>query len=88
MINSKNNQTRLRIVATALMLIFQQFASKVGNLIANCFDYKAIDEYGIFAYVSVHHIVQMLIALLAIIILNKKYKIDFVFAISSTFNAV
>jgi len=80
MINSKNNQTRLRIVATALILIFQQFASKVGNLIANCFDYKAIDEYGIFAYVSVHHIVQMLIALLAIIILNKKYKIDFGFS--------
>jgi len=80
MINSKRNQTGLSIVATALLLIFQQFASKVGNLIANCFDYKAIDEYGIFAYVSVHHIVQMLIALLAIIILNKKYKIDFGFS--------
>ena len=80
MINSKSNQTRLSIVAIALLLIFQQFASKVGHLIANCFDYKAIDEYGIFAYVSVHHIVQMLIALLAIIILNKKYKIDFGFS--------
>ncbi len=80
MINSKSNQTRLSIVAIALLLIFQQFASKVGHLIANCFDYKAIDEYGIFAYVSVHHIAQMLIALLAIIILNKKYKIDFGFS--------
>ena len=80
MINSKSNQTGLSILAIALLLIFQQFASKVGNLIANCFDYKAIDEYGIFAYVSVHHIVQMLIALLAIIILNKKYKIDFGFS--------
>ncbi len=80
MINSKSNQTRLSITAITLILIFQQFASKVGNLIANCFDYKAIDEYGIFAYVSVHHIVQMLIALLAIIILNKKYKIDFGFS--------
>ncbi|HHV99823.1 MAG TPA: CPBP family intramembrane metalloprotease [Clostridiaceae bacterium] len=79
MINSKSNQTGVSIVAIALLLIFQQFASKVGNIIANCFDYKIIDEYGIFAYVSVHHIVQMLIALLAIIILNKKYKIDFGF---------
>lgn len=79
MINSKSNKIGLGIVAIALLLIFQQFASKVGNLIANCFDYKIIDEYGIFAYVSVHHIVQMLIALLAIIILNKKYKIDFAF---------
>lgn len=81
MINSKSNQTGLSILAIALLLIFQQFASKVGNLIANCFDYRAIDEYGIFAYVSVHHIVQMLIALLAIIILNKKYKIDFGFSL-------
>ena len=83
MINSKSNQTGLSILAIALLLIFQQFASKVGNLIANCFDYRAIDEYGIFAYVSVHHIVQMLIALLAIIILNKKYKIDFGFSLGN-----
>lgn len=80
MINIKSNQTGLRIIAIALLLIFQQFASKAGNLIANCFDYKVIDEYGIFAYVSVHHIVQMLIALLVVIILNKKYKIDFGFS--------
>lgn len=78
--NSKRNQTGLYIVSIALLLIFQQFASKVGNLVANCFNYKAIDEYGIFASISVHHIVQMLIALLAIIILTKKYKIDFGFS--------
>lgn len=80
MVNRKSNQTGLSIVAIALLLIFQQFASKVGHLIANCFNYKTIDEYGIFAYISVHHIVQMLIALLAIIILTKKYKINFGFS--------
>ena len=78
--NSKSNQTGLNIVSIALLLIFQQFASKVGNLVANCFNYQAIDEYGIFASISVHHIVQMLIALLAITILTKKYKIDFGFS--------
>ena len=83
MINCKRSQTCLSIVAITLLLIFQQFASKVGNLIANCFNYKAIDEYNIFAYISVHHIVQMLIALLAIIILNKKYKIDFGFSLGN-----
>ncbi|MFY9612594.1 MAG: CPBP family intramembrane glutamic endopeptidase [Tissierellaceae bacterium] len=81
MIDSKSNQRGLSIVAIALLLIFQQFASKVGSLIANCFNYQTIDEYGIFAYVSVHHIVQMLIAILAIIILTKKYKIDFGFSL-------
>jgi membrane protease YdiL (CAAX protease family) len=80
MINSKNNQTWLSIVAIALLLVFQQFASKVGHLIASCFDYKAIDEHAVFAYVSVHHIVQMLIALFAILKLSKKYKIHFGFS--------
>ncbi len=81
MIESKSNQTGSSILAIALLLIFQQFASKIGNLIARCFSYKAIDEYGIFAYISVHHIVQMLIALIAIIILTKKYEINFGFSL-------
>ena len=80
MINSNSNQTGLSIVVIVLLFIFQQFASKVGNLIANLFNYRATDEYDIFAYVSVHHIVQMLIALLAILILTKKFKIDFGFS--------
>ena len=40
MVNSKSNKTRLSIVAIALLLFFQQFASKVGHVIANCFNYK------------------------------------------------
>lgn len=83
MTKSKSNQKGLYVAAVALILIFQQFASKVGNLVAGCFDYKAIDEYGIFAHVSVHHIVQLLIALLAISILAKKLKIDFGFGLGN-----
>lgn len=79
MINSKNNRTGLSLVVISLLFIFQQIANKIGSFIANSFNYKAIDEYGIFANVSVHHIVQMIIALLVIIILTKKYKIDFGF---------
>ena len=78
----QKQSNRVKYTSNSLTIIFQQFASKVGHLIASCFDYyRAIDEYGVFAYVSVHHIVQMLIALLAIIILNKKYKIDFGFSL-------
>ncbi|HEY8420129.1 MAG TPA: CPBP family intramembrane glutamic endopeptidase [Thermoclostridium sp.] len=80
MTKSKSNQTGLSIAAITL-LIFQQLASKVGSLLADCFDHRAIDEYGIFAHVSVHHIVQMLIALFAIVILTKKYKNDFGFRV-------
>jgi len=80
MMNSKNNPRGLSILVIASLLIFQQFASKVGNLIANSLDYGVVDEHGIFAYISVHHLVQMLIALLVIIIYNRIYEIDFGFS--------
>ena len=54
--NSKNNPRGLSILVIASLLIFQQFASKVGNLIANSLDYGVVDEHGIFAYISVHHL--------------------------------
>ncbi|HPT78129.1 MAG TPA: CPBP family intramembrane metalloprotease [Candidatus Atribacteria bacterium] len=80
MTNGRCNKTGLSIAVITLLLIYQQFASKVGSLVAESFDYKAIDEYGIYANVSLHHIVQMLIALLAILLLTRKYKIDFGFS--------
>ena len=77
--NSKINRTWLGITVIFLLFIFQQFASKIGSLVADSFNYSTIDEYDVFARISVHHIVQMLIGLLAIIILSKIYSIDFGF---------
>lgn len=76
--NSKINRGRLSVIIF-LLFVFQQFASKIGGLVADSFNYSIIDEYGIFARVSVHHIVQGFLALLIIIILSKIYKIDFGF---------
>lgn len=77
--NNKINRTWLGITVLFLIFIFQQCASKLGGLVADSFNYSTIDDYNIFAWITVHHIVQMLLALLVIIILSKKYSIDFGF---------
>ena len=57
--------------------VFQEIAARTGGFIANLFTYDRIDPYNIFAWISVHHIVQALIALVAIGILIKVKNLDF-----------
>ncbi len=44
------------------IFIIQQLASKMGGLVANIFSYKTIDPYNLFAFISVHHIMILIIA--------------------------
>lgn len=64
-------------VVVLLVFVFQQIASKAGGFVADCFDYSAIDECGVFAWISVHHVVQMLMALLAVFVLSETCGIRF-----------
>lgn len=57
------------VVVVVLMFIFQQMASKIGKIIAQLFDYSFIDKDNTFMWISVHHIVQLIIAGIAIYIL-------------------
>lgn len=66
-------------VAVIALFAFQIFSGKAGWAIANLFSYKRIDPDGIYAGISVHHFLQMIIALAIIIILSKLLKIDFGF---------
>ncbi len=76
----KFKEKKVWIVFTILMIfLFQQFISKIGAIVANIFNYDVIDKYNVFAWISVHHIIQMLLALVPITILTKKYNIDFGF---------
>jgi len=77
--NKKRNGIFRNVTTVLLLLLFQQSASAAGRFVANRFTYYRIDAYGIFAWVSVHHIVQMLLALIAIVILTKVLKLDFGF---------
>lgn len=65
------------ILAFIALLLFQRFASILARMIADLFAYDYIDSSNVFMHISVHHIVQMLIALLAIYFISKKYDIRF-----------
>lgn len=59
------------------LFVFQQLASGSGILVANLFSYTRIDPHGQFMWISVHHIVEMAVALAAIWLLTAVWGIDF-----------
>ncbi len=64
-----------------LLLAFQKVLGKVGGIVADLLPCERFDPYKAFAWVSVHHITEMLIALAVIIILSKLLKVDFGFGL-------
>lgn len=70
-------------LAVVCLLLFQQTASYVGNLIANLFPYSQIDPDNTFMSITVHHIVQGVIALIAILVIWKIKKYDFGFTLGN-----
>ena len=77
MVNSKIKRIFKISSIIILLFIIQTFASKIGGYIAKLFDYTIIDSDNTFMNISVHHIVQMLIALLVIFIIHKTRKLNF-----------
>ena len=77
MINSKIKRIFKISSIIILLFIIQTFASKIGGYIAKLFDYTIIDSDNTFMNISVHHIVQMLIVLLVILIIHKTRKLNF-----------
>lgn len=75
MIKDKTIRWHQFIVVFVALLFFQRFASILGEIVASSFAYDYIDPSNVFIHISVHHIVQMLIALLAINFISKKYNI-------------
>lgn len=61
------------------LLAVQILSGKAGHFFANAVPYRRIDPYDIFAGISIHHLVQMAIALVIIALLSKALKIDFYF---------
>ncbi len=70
-----------KIIYTFIVILFlffiQTFASKSGGFIADLFDYTPIDKDGTFMYITIHHIVQMLLGLIVIFIIKKKKNLNF-----------
>lgn len=59
---------------TAGLFAVQFLFSRLGWLVAGMLDYSSFDKEDVFARLSVHHIIQMLLALLVIFILVKTRK--------------
>ena len=70
-----------RIISIFLTILFlfvvQTFASKLGSFIADLFHYAMMDKDGTFMSVSVHHIIQMIVALLIIFVIGKRKELEF-----------
>ena len=65
------------------LFVFQQIASRFGSIASGLFSYDRIDPYNIFMWISVHHIVQGIIALVAVGILIKVKNLDFGFRLGN-----
>jgi len=77
--NEKRNSLFRHVITILFLLFFQQLAPAAGRFVANRFTFDTVDEYGLFAWISVHHTVQMLLAIIVIVILAKTLKLDFGF---------
>jgi len=73
----EHNQTGVFIMSVILVFVFQQMASKIGGFAADLFDYSSMDPDNAYLWITVHHIVQMVFASLAILLLRKKLGLDF-----------
>jgi len=75
----KHNRILYGIITLFILLLVQIFLGKAGHFFANMISCRQIDPYGVFVGISIHHAVQMTIALIVIVMLSKLLKIDFYF---------
>lgn len=71
-------------LAFIALFLVQVFAGKTGWFVADLFSYNSFDPDQLFARLSVHHFVQMLIALAVIAVLSKLIKADFGFGLGES----
>jgi len=67
-----------------LLLIFQRVLGMVGRVIADMISYEKFDPDKAYSWNTVHHITIMLLALIAIVILKKIFKLNFGFGLGDS----
>ena len=70
------NKYVIAAILIVVLFVVQFLFSRFGSLISQLFDYSSFDPDGLFAQVSVHHIIQMLCALTLIFIIWKAKKTE------------
>lgn len=71
------------LLAVVCLLLFQQLASFAGGWVATLFSYYKVDPDNTFMSITVHHVVQGILALIAILVIWKVKKYDFGFKIGN-----
>lgn len=66
--------TVLKVTVLAAILLF---VPMIGSWVSNRFNFNSIDSDGSFMWISVHHITQMLIILLLMVVIQKFKPVDF-----------
>ncbi len=75
--NIKAKKIIYLFITILFLFVVQTFASKIGGFVAGLFNYATIDKDSTFMSISVHHIIQMMVALLIMFIIGKKKELKF-----------
>lgn len=75
----KTNKVLSGFLALIILFVIQFAAGKSGWAVADLFSYDKVDPNNLFARLSVHHLIIMLIALAIIFIINTVIRVDFGF---------
>ena len=75
----KSNRVAFGMITFILLLFFQIVLGKAGHLIAAIIPYQQIDPFGSFAEISIHHAVQLCIAMPIILVLRNLLDLNFYF---------
>ena len=73
----RRNGILLCVAVTLLVLLFQKSLGVVESYIADMFSYETLDPDGAYLWNIVHHTAMMLLALAAVLILTKVFKLEF-----------
>lgn len=80
----KCNRAVFGIIAFILLLVMQILLGKTGHLVSGLIPYQQIDPFGSFAEISIHHAVELLIALALILVLSKLLNLIFCYPVIVT----
>ncbi|MDD3831739.1 MAG: CPBP family intramembrane metalloprotease [Clostridia bacterium] len=75
----ERNRALFGVIVFIILLLAQILLGKAGHLVAGLIPYQSIDPFDCFAEVSIHHVVELLIALALILVLSKLLNLDFYF---------
>lgn len=80
----KSGQSKLMkicstILAFIVLLIFQEFTGKAGSIVAGFFSYNKLDPDNVFLWQITHHLVILIIGIIAVAVLSRVLKENFGF---------